>query len=112
MSLKKDINIKDSKELKDYKVATQADSAAAEDIKADPNYDEFKDNVTEYKTYDQALLDQLRPQPPQDAVDIEIAYRGGWDFSAEDFDRTLERMGSIGREEGIGAMAVATVRRE
>ena len=57
MSLDDKINIKSSEELKDYKVATQADSAAADDIKADPNYDMFKDNVTEYKTYDQALLD-------------------------------------------------------
>lgn len=57
MSLDKNINIKDPKELKNYKIATQADSAAADDIKAHELYDEFKDNVTEYKTYDQALLD-------------------------------------------------------
>lgn len=57
MSLDEKINIKDPKELKNYKIATQADSAAADDIKANELYDEFKDNVTEYKTYDQALLD-------------------------------------------------------
>ena len=57
MSLDEKINIKDPKELKNYKIATQADSAAADDIKAHELYDEFKDNVTEYKTYDQALLD-------------------------------------------------------
>ena len=57
MSLDKSINIKDASELKNYKIATQADSAAADDIKANELYDEFKDNVTEYKTYDQALLD-------------------------------------------------------
>ena len=57
MSLDEKINIKDATELKDYKIATQADSAAADDIKANEHYDEFKDNVTEYKTYDQALLD-------------------------------------------------------
>jgi polar amino acid transport system substrate-binding protein len=57
MSLDKNINIKDPKELKNYKIATQADSAAADDIKAHELYEEFKDNVTEYKTYDQALLD-------------------------------------------------------
>ena len=57
MSMDKNINIKDPKELKNYKIATQADSAAADDIKAHELYDEFKDNVTEYKTYDQALLD-------------------------------------------------------
>ncbi len=57
MSIDEKINIKDASELKDYKIATQADSAAADDIKAHELYDEFKDNVTEYKTYDQALLD-------------------------------------------------------
>lgn len=57
MSLDESINIKDASELKNYKIATQADSAAADDIKANELYDEFKDNVTEYKTYDQALLD-------------------------------------------------------
>ena len=57
MSMDKNINIKSAEELKNYKIATQADSAAADDIKANELYDEFKDNVTEYKTYDQALLD-------------------------------------------------------
>lgn len=57
MSLDEKINIKDASELKNYKIATQADSAAADDIKANELYDEFKDNVTEYKTYDQAILD-------------------------------------------------------
>ena len=57
MSMDKNINIKSAEELKNYKIATQADSAAADDIKAHELYDEFKDNVTEYKTYDQALLD-------------------------------------------------------
>ena len=57
MSLDEKINIKDATELKNYKIATQADSAAADDIKANELYDEFKDNVTEYKTYDQAILD-------------------------------------------------------
>lgn len=57
MSMDEKINIKSAEELKNYKIATQADSAAADDIKANELYDEFKDNVTEYKTYDQALLD-------------------------------------------------------
>ncbi len=57
MSLDEKINIKDATELKNYKIATQADSAAADDIKAHELYEEFKDNVTEYKTYDQAILD-------------------------------------------------------
>ena len=57
MSLDKGINIKSSAELKNYKVGTQADSAALESIKADKNYDSFADNVSEYPTYDEAILD-------------------------------------------------------
>ncbi len=57
MSLDKSINIKDSKSLKDYKIGTQADSAALEAIQGDKNYDSFKDNVSEYPTYDEAILD-------------------------------------------------------
>lgn len=57
MSLDKGINIKNSADLKNYKVGTQADSAALESIKADKNYDSFADNVSEYPTYDEAILD-------------------------------------------------------
>ena len=57
MSLDKGINIKSSADLKNYKVGTQADSAALESIKADKNYDSFADNVSEYPTYDEAILD-------------------------------------------------------
>lgn len=57
MSQDKSINITDSSQLKNYKVGTQADSAALESIKADKNYDSFKDNVSEYPTYDEAILD-------------------------------------------------------
>ena len=39
------------------KVGTQADSAALDALKADKNYDKFKDNVKEYDTYDEAILD-------------------------------------------------------
>lgn len=57
MSLDKGINIKSSADLKNYKVGTQADSAALESVKADKNYDSFADNVSEYPTYDEAILD-------------------------------------------------------
>lgn len=57
MSQDKSINITDSSQLKNYKIGTQADSAALESIKADKNYDSFKDNVSEYPTYDEAILD-------------------------------------------------------
>ena len=57
MSLDKGINIKSSADLKNYKVGTQADSAALESVKADKNYDSFADNVSEYPTYDEAIVD-------------------------------------------------------
>lgn len=57
MSLDKGINIKSSADLKNYKVGTQADSAALESVKADKNYDSYADNVSEYPTYDEAILD-------------------------------------------------------
>ncbi|MDD6154505.1 MAG: amino acid ABC transporter substrate-binding protein [Eubacteriales bacterium] len=57
MTLDKSLNIKDSSELKNIKIGTQGDSSALEAIQADKNYDKFKDNVKEYKTYDEAILD-------------------------------------------------------
>lgn len=57
MSIDKKINIKDSAELADYKIGTQADSAALDGMKADKNYDKFKDNVREYGDYAEAYLD-------------------------------------------------------
>ena len=72
MSLDKSINIKDASELKNYKIATQADSAAADDVKANEHYEEYKDNVTEYKTYDQAILDMKAGRV--DVVVIDAVY--------------------------------------
>lgn len=57
MTLNPDINIKDSAELSEYKISTQADSSALEGMKADKNYDKFKDNIKEYKDYAAAYLD-------------------------------------------------------
>lgn len=57
MSLDKSINIKSADELANYNVGTQAKSAALEAIEANESYDLFKDKVTEYKTYDEAILD-------------------------------------------------------
>ena len=36
------------------------------------------------------------PHPPEDAVDLEIAYMGSWDFSMEKFTSTLEKMSTLG----------------
>lgn len=57
MTLNPDINIKDSAELSNYKISTQADSSALEGLKADKNYNKFKDNIKEYKDYAAAYLD-------------------------------------------------------
>lgn len=52
-----DINVKDGKELADLKIGTQVDSSALKMLQADPNYDAFKENINEYKTYDVAIMD-------------------------------------------------------
>lgn len=57
MSADNNINIKDSSELSNYKISTQADSSALDGLKADKNYDKFKDNIKEYKDYAAAYLD-------------------------------------------------------
>ncbi|MGN0709629.1 MAG: amino acid ABC transporter substrate-binding protein [Anaerovoracaceae bacterium] len=57
MTLDPNINVTSSKQFKHMKIGTQGDSSALEAIKNDKNYDEFKDNVKEYKTYDEAILD-------------------------------------------------------
>jgi len=44
-------------DLKNLKIGTQADSSALEMMKADADYDSFKANITEYKTYDEVMLD-------------------------------------------------------
>lgn len=57
MALKKDVKVTKAEDLANYNIGTQADSAALETMEADAAYDTFKDKVTEYKTYDQALMD-------------------------------------------------------
>lgn len=72
MSYKKELNIKDASELKNIKLGTQADSSALDLIKTAKNYDEFKDNVSDYPTYDEALLDMKAGRI--DAVAIDEIY--------------------------------------
>ncbi len=57
MSNKDDVTVNTASDLSKYKLGTQADSSALEMLKANEAYDSFKDNITEYKTYDEALLD-------------------------------------------------------
>lgn len=56
MATNKDIEVKDAKKLADIKIATQADSAALEMLKANDEYENFKDNIQEYPTYDECFL--------------------------------------------------------
>ena len=57
MTMKEDINVASVDDLKDLKIGTQADSAALETMQANESFDSFKDNITEYKSYDTAMLD-------------------------------------------------------
>ena len=58
MALKSsDVDVKDSSELANLKIGTQVDSSALAMIKADKNYKSFADNVSEYDTYDDAIMD-------------------------------------------------------
>jgi polar amino acid transport system substrate-binding protein len=44
-------------DLKNYKIGIQAKSAALEVLQADPIYAELADNVSEYPTYDEVIMD-------------------------------------------------------
>lgn len=58
MALKSsDVEVKDSSEFANLKIGTQVDSSALAMIKADKNYKSFADNVSEYDTYDDAIMD-------------------------------------------------------
>ncbi|MGI6203743.1 MAG: amino acid ABC transporter substrate-binding protein [Anaerovoracaceae bacterium] len=57
MTTDKNLKVGSSTDLEDLKIGTQKDSSALEMIQKDKNYDNFKDNVTEYDTYDEAILD-------------------------------------------------------
>lgn len=57
MTLDENVKVTTGADLANYNIGTQTDSAALETMKADPDWDAFSANVTEYKTYDQALMD-------------------------------------------------------
>lgn len=57
MALDKNVKVEKAEDLANYKIATQVDSAALNMLKNDKAYDTYKDNITEYKTYDQAIMD-------------------------------------------------------
>lgn len=57
MTLDENVTVTTGEDMANYNIGTQADSAALETMKADPAYDSFAENITEYDTYDQALMD-------------------------------------------------------
>lgn len=57
MGLDKNLEIKSSADLTKYKIGTQADSSALEMINSNEAADKLIENVSEYKTYDEAILD-------------------------------------------------------
>ena len=57
MTLNGEVKVATAADLANYKVGTQADSAALEVMLANEAIDSFKDNISEYPTYDEAILD-------------------------------------------------------
>ncbi len=51
------VKVANADDLKNYKIGTQVDSAALETMMNSDKYDVFKDNISQYKTYDEALMD-------------------------------------------------------
>jgi ABC-type amino acid transport substrate-binding protein len=56
-SADKTLNVTSVDQLKDLKIGTQGGSAALETLEACDAYDTFSANITEYATYDEAILD-------------------------------------------------------
>lgn len=57
MTLDANVTVNSADDLKNYNIGTQADSAALEVMKKNDKWGEFGDKVTEYATYDEAILD-------------------------------------------------------
>ncbi|MBE6648300.1 MAG: amino acid ABC transporter substrate-binding protein [Ruminococcaceae bacterium] len=57
MTLNGDVKVASAADLANYKIGTQTDSAALEVIEANEAYASYKDNITTYPTYDEAILD-------------------------------------------------------
>ena len=52
-----DIDVTSAKELADLKIGTQVDSSALQMLMANEAYESFKDNISEYETYDTSIMD-------------------------------------------------------
>ena len=57
MTQKDDVKVDTSADLAKYNIGTQADSSALEMLGKNESYNDFKDKITEYKSYDDAILD-------------------------------------------------------
>ena len=57
MTLKDDVKVEKAEDLANYNIATQVDSSALNMLTKNEAYDSYKDNISEYKTYDQAIMD-------------------------------------------------------
>lgn len=51
------IKVDSAADLAKYNIGTQADSSALEVMKANPDYNTFADKISEYKSYDEAIMD-------------------------------------------------------
>ncbi len=69
MTNKDDIKVDASKDLKGLSIGTQADSSALEMLKKNDMYDEIKDKITEYTSYDDAILDMKAGRIDMIAID-------------------------------------------
>lgn len=85
MSKDPNINIKDSSELANYKIGTQADSSALDGLKADKNYDKFKKNIKEYKDYAAAYLDMKSGRIDVMVIDMVMGEYTYPDLSRSDY---------------------------
>lgn len=57
MTLKDDVKVEKAEDLANYNISTQVDSSALNMLTKNEAYDSYKDNISEYKTYDQAIMD-------------------------------------------------------
>lgn len=52
-----DLDVTDPTQLADLKIGTQVDSSALQMLQSNEEYESFKDNISEYDTYDTAIMD-------------------------------------------------------
>ncbi|MDD7511097.1 MAG: amino acid ABC transporter substrate-binding protein [Peptostreptococcaceae bacterium] len=57
MTLSDDVNVEKAADLSKYNIGTQAKSSALEVLTANEEYESFKGKITEYGSYDDAILD-------------------------------------------------------